>query len=66
MDEIEGKSDHDLLVCVYRDLCWVKKILSNHLKHHETADKRSWTIAIAIGVAALSAIGSLVLFILER
>jgi len=32
--EHENKSDHDLLVMVVNDMCWVKKTMKDHLAHH--------------------------------
>ena len=32
--EHENKSDHDLLVMVVNDMCWVKKAMKNHLAYH--------------------------------
>lgn len=41
-------SDRKLLVKTVTDLQWVKKTLSNHLKHHER-----YEIALVIGVLLL-------------
>lgn len=32
--ELSKMNDHDLLLTLCRDSCWIKKTLSNHLKHH--------------------------------
>lgn len=34
-------TDHDILIELQRDVCWIKKNLSNHLKHH-------WMLTIAL------------------
>ena len=32
--EHENKSDRDLLIQAVNDICWLKKIMGNHLQHH--------------------------------
>ncbi len=46
----ENKSDHDMLLQLCTDVCWLKKIMGNHIKHH-------WMLTIVLvsaGVAALA------------
>ena len=31
---MEKKEDHDLLIGMLKDISWIKKAMSNHLKHH--------------------------------
>jgi hypothetical protein len=54
----EKVNDHDLLIAITQDMCWLKKMFSNHLAHH-------WAITLAVAVSALGAITSLVLYILK-
>ena len=28
------QNDHDLLIGLVKDMCWLKKIMGNHLRHH--------------------------------
>jgi len=51
-------SDHDVLVKIDNDLCWVKKMLENHLKHH-------FLITLTSLSAALSAIVAILLVLLK-
>jgi len=48
---MEKKEDHDLLMSVVNDICWIKKVMGNHLKHH-------WALEIGIVLALLGAIAS--------
>lgn len=58
-DESIPDNDHDLLIKMYTDLCWVRKILGNHLSHH-------WAItALSLGTA-LSAIVTIVVVLLNK
>lgn len=34
MSEHDNKTDRDLLVQAVNDICWLKKIMGNHLQHH--------------------------------
>lgn len=43
--------DHDLLMELKADICWIKKMCSNHLKHH-------WLLEAGIVLALLGAIAS--------
>ena len=47
-----NRNDHDLLIKLSKDMCWVKENLSNHLKHH-------WLLELVI-------IGELVTAILAK
>jgi len=29
-----GFNDHDILIHLQTDICWIKKVLNNHLRHH--------------------------------
>ena len=55
----EKVSDHDLLVTLSNDMTWLKKIMGNHLAHH-------WLITIGIAGTLLTAVGTLVLYIITR
>ena len=43
-----AKTDHDILLALEADMRWLKKIMSNHLRHH-------WMITIVLltGIIAL-------------
>lgn len=43
-----------LLVQVSTDICWLKKIMGNHLKHH-------WAVTLAVTACALSTTGSVII-----
>jgi len=51
------KRENEQLAQLQTDMCWVKKILGNHLQHHQKLN-------IALLVVALSAVGGLVVNIL--
>lgn len=51
--------DHDILVELKNDMCWIKKALSNHLKHH-------WLITLGACTAGMAAMGSLIFFLLTK
>jgi len=48
---------HQQLACVQQDICWLKKIMGNHLTHH-------WIITVSVAASMLSAIGVLVMYII--
>ena len=57
--DLSNLKDHDILLQLYSDVCWVKKILGNHLKHH-------WLITLAaIGTAMTAGGALLVKFLME-
>lgn len=41
------------------DICWLKKIMSNHLAHH-------WYVTVSVAISLLTAIGVLVMYIIAR
>ena len=47
-------NDHDILLSLARDMCWLKKGFANHLKHH-------WAIHIAVFGALLGLVATLLL-----
>lgn len=51
-------NDHDLLIMVARDICWLKKEIGNHLKHH-------FAINIAVVTALLATAGALLVVVLR-
>jgi hypothetical protein len=51
--------DHDILLELKGDVCWIKKILGNHLKHH-------WLITLGALTAAMGSIGTLIVFLLVK
>lgn len=38
------KTDHDILLKLEADMCWLKKVMGNHLRHH-------WMITLAVAGA---------------
>ena len=52
-------TDHDLLITMSTDICWLKTVVGNHLKHH-------WAISICALGATLSAITAVVILLLQR
>lgn len=52
----EKVNDHDLLIAMQQDICWLKKMMGNHLAHH-------WRITIAVAGALLTAVCALVMYI---
>lgn len=58
--DLSKLKDHDILLQLYSDVCWVKKILGNHLKHH-------WMITLAAIGTTLTLGGALLIkFLMER
>lgn len=51
-------NDHDMLITIARDTCWLKKEISNHLKHH-------FAINIAVITAILMTAGTLLIVLLR-
>jgi hypothetical protein len=47
------KKDHDILIELSRDVCWLKKAISNHLKHH-------WAVELALLGAVITLIVTLI------
>jgi len=48
------QKDHDILLGLQRDMCWIKKQLANHLKHH-------WMLTLSMaGVLAVGIVTVLV------
>ena len=47
-------TDHDILIELYNDVGWIKKLMGNHLKHH-------WAITLAATGAAISALIALII-----
>lgn len=52
-NEFAGKSDHDVLLLVARDVRWLKKIVGNHIKHH-------WAITSVLIMAVVALITALI------
>lgn len=59
MLKTEGEpSNHDLLIQLSRDICYIRKQLSNHLSHH-------WTLSLVMSGALLSGgIGAVIKWLL--
>ena len=51
--------DHDILIELQRDICWIKKMVENHLKHH-------FMITLCSLGTALTVIGGIVLLLIKR
>ena len=51
-------NDHDILIELKSDMCWVRKQLQNHLKHH-------FLVALASFGAALSAITGVIIMVIK-
>jgi len=47
---IRELNNRQLLIALNRDMSWVKKILGNHLKHHQ-----AYEVALVIGILLLIA-----------
>jgi len=54
----DEQTDHDILILLKGDMCWMKKMMDNHLRHH-------WTITICSISAALSACTAIVLLLIR-
>lgn len=50
--------DHDILIELKRDVCWMRKTLENHLKHH-------WLITLGACTAAMMAFATLIVFLIK-
>jgi len=53
-------NDHDLLLLVARDTCWIKKGFENHLQEHKDQLRRLWTLTVCAIGALLTTIGLLI------
>ena len=51
--------DRELLLELKTDMCWIKKMLNNHLAHH-------WIITVSAIGAALSSMGALLVFLITK
>ncbi len=51
--------DNEILQELKTDMCWVKKILGNHLKHH-------WAITLAALAAGITGFATAILVILKE
>jgi len=52
-------TDRELLLELKTDMCWIKKMLNNHLAHH-------WIITVSAIGAALSSMGALLVFLITK
>lgn len=52
------EDDHDRLIRLSSDVCWIKTIVGNHLKHH-------WIITVAALSAAFTAIAGAIVMLLK-
>ena len=53
------EENRERLIALQQDICWMKKIMSNHLAHH-------WCITVGVAGALLTAVGTLVMYIIAR
>ena len=51
-------NDHDILIKLEQDICWIKKILRNHLKNH-------LLITLGACTAAMGALATLVILLVK-
>lgn len=51
--------DKILLAEIKTDVCWIKKIMGNHLKHH-------WVVTLAVITCSLCTIGSVIVAVICR
>jgi len=54
------KTDHDILVELARDVCWLKKLMTNHLDHHEQLETNFVKYHRAVYIAIVTAIAIVV------
>jgi hypothetical protein len=59
--KIKDMSDRDLIIFNIGETRGIKKLLTNHLRHHEKQDDRRWQIHKILLAAALTVIGGLFL-----
>lgn len=59
MDSHDNKTDHDMLLGLCTDMCWLKKVVGNHLRHH-------FMITMAVAGAALSATTALIILLISK
>ena len=52
-------NDHDLLIKIERDLCYVKKRIDNHVEHH-------WKLTLAACTAAIGGLSATVFLIVKH
>jgi hypothetical protein len=57
MKELKDMSDRDILIWMMGELRHVKKVLTNHLAHHEKQDDRRWKLYVGILLAIITVAG---------
>ena len=57
-------TDRQLIVFVIGEVRACKKLLSNHLSHHEKQDDRHWKLSIALVIAGIGAVTAVVVALL--
>jgi len=54
-----NKTDRETLAEFKQDLCWIKKMLENHLKHH-------WAVTLSLLGITFSSILTLLIFLITK
>ena len=47
------ETDHDILIKLQADICWIRKQLSNHLKHH-------WMLTLSLAGIVLAGVVTII------
>ena len=61
MRQLKDMTDRDLIIFNIGETRGIKKLLTNHLRHHEKQDDRRWQIYKILLAAALTAAGGFTL-----
>ena len=57
-------TDRELILFVIGEVRACKKLLSNHLRHHEKQDDRRWKLSVALVFAAIGTVTAVVVAVL--
>ncbi len=54
--KIENMTEREILIWIMGELRGVKKLLSNHLQHHEKQDDRRWKLYIGLLITVIGGV----------
>jgi len=62
--KLKEYSDRQLLIHLANELRYVKRILCNHLHHHEIQDDRRWKLFVTLSAVLISSIVAVIVALL--
>lgn len=54
--KVNDMTDREILIWIMGELRGVKKLLTNHLAHHEKQDDRRWKLYIGLLIAVIGGV----------